>query len=222
MFYITTQQTRFALAASCLLFTTACKDFNAQAKNDAKINQGAQLYQERKFAEAVVLLESAVDQPSSTAPTLLYSIIGNCYNQLEEYEKAIGYHNRALTADPKNHQAYVNRGVTYRLMGEYDKAEASYNKALELNPNYPELHASLGSLAIHRGKHAQGVEHLERAIALQADLPVAHANLAVAYAGIGRFTDADQELQTAITQGYHNPTAIQTMIDQLKEAAGEK
>jgi tetratricopeptide (TPR) repeat protein len=189
----------------------------ASSSGDSPIELGTKLFRERKFAEALVHLEAAIDQPHSTPPSMLLTAIGNCYNELEDYEKAIEFHDRAIAADPRNHKAFVNRGIAYRLQGDYDQAEASYTQALELEPNYAELHASLGSLAIHRGNFAAGVEHLERALQLDPNLAVAHANLALSYASLGRFADADRELKTAIVQGYRNGPLIQERIDALKK-----
>lgn len=192
------------------------------SQGDANVERGTRLFKERKFAEAIVPLEAALQQPCSTPSSLILTVIGNCYNELDEFEKAVSYHDRAIAADPRNYKAYVNRGISYRLQGDFAKAKESYNRALEIEPDYAELYASLGALAIHQGEFEEGVQHLERAIRLDPQVAVAHANLAVGYASVGRFTDADRELKTAIVQGYRNGPLIQERIDELKKTAEQK
>jgi tetratricopeptide (TPR) repeat protein len=195
---------------------------NPKAQGDAAIERGMKLYEEGSFAEAARELESAVALPHSSDQSDLLTTIGNTYNELREYEKALEFHERALAENPNNHRAHVNRGVVYRLQGEFDKAEESYKAALQIQPDYPELHASLGSLALHRGEFEAAIPHLERAIELQDNLPVGHANLAMGYASVGRFEEADKELKKAIIQGYKNGSVIRERIDDLKEVSDAK
>lgn len=201
-----------------LVAGSACNLQRAPSTGDDEVKQGMQLFQERKFAEAAIHLETALNMPDTTvSQSMLLTVIGNCHNELKDYEKSLEYHDRAIAADPQNYKAYVNRGVVYRLTGQAEKAADSYTQALAIEPNYPELHASLGALAIHREQYIDGIKYLRRAIELQDELPVAHANLAVGYACVGRFDDAQRELDKATAQGYWNTELVQKRIDDLRK-----
>ena len=191
-----------------------------QSNGDSQVTTGVRLYEQRQFAEALSELEDALDKPlrDYTRSDVL-TIIGNCYNELDRFEEALTYHDRAIREDPNNYQAYVNKGIVYRLMGNYDQAATSYAKALELAPEYAELHASMGALAIYRDDYPTAINHLERAVELDDALAVAHSNLALAYATVRRFDEADSELKKAVVRGYHQPEVIKQRIEQLRKVS---
>jgi tetratricopeptide (TPR) repeat protein len=55
-------------------------------------------------------------------------------NEKGDYDKAISDHNEAIRLDPKNANAYINRGLTYEDKGDYDKAISDHNEAIRLDP----------------------------------------------------------------------------------------
>lgn len=146
-------------------------------------------------------------------------MLGNTHDQLGQFEKSLQFHDKAIQADPENHQAYVDRGVIFRRLRRYDQAETSYDKALELKPDSAELHTSIGALAIYQEKYDKAVKHLELALQLDDSVAVCHSNLALAYASIGRFSEAQASLEQATTLGYHKPEVIQARIDKLRSSA---
>jgi tetratricopeptide (TPR) repeat protein len=179
------------------------------------------LHAQRKFADAIQELEEGLSRPLRVYTRAeVLTAIGNCYNELGQFEESLAYHDRAIEEDPHDHRAYVNKGVVYRLMGDYDQAASLYSKALELAPDYPELHASMGALAIYQDDPQTAVDHLERAVELDDTLAVAHSNLAVAYATVGRFDDAEKELKAAIVRGYHQPEVVRERIERLRSSSG--
>lgn len=70
----------------------------------------------------------------STNDTSSKLIIGNIYNQKEEYDKAIGIYREIITDNPNNVQAYVNIATVYRLQGKKQDAIAIANDAVKANP----------------------------------------------------------------------------------------
>ncbi|MEL6488963.1 MAG: tetratricopeptide repeat protein [Cyanobacteria bacterium J06621_3] len=187
---------------------------------DADVEEGQRLIESGQFAESIPVLEGALEKNLNLySESIVLTMIGNSYNELDQFDESLAYHARAIEADPENYKAYVNQGIVYRLIGEYDNAEASYKKALELEPNYAELHASMGALAIFQNKPEEAVEHLERSVELDDSLAVAHSNLALAYAAAGRFDEADASLQQAIVRGYQDADIIKERIDELRSVS---
>jgi len=100
--------------------------------------------------------------------------------------------------------AHSNRGITYSDQGDFARAIADYERALQLNPY---LAAAMNSLAwdlatlpaadLRDGPRA--VELAEKAVALDRRETGFLDTLAAAYAEAGRFDDAAQTQQRAIT-----------------------
>ncbi|MFN3152315.1 tetratricopeptide repeat protein [Bremerella sp.] len=214
--------TKFTSAAICLVAILLLVGCDVPKNGDALVEEGALYHDQGNFAEAIPYFQDALEKPLvNYNKSEVMTMIGNCYNELDEYEESIKYHNMAIKEDPKNHMAYVNKGVVCRLLGEFDEAEKMYNKALELEPNYAELHVSLGALYIHQEEYEKAVVHLEKGVELDDSLAVAHSNLAFAYATVGRFEDADRELKKAIVRGYERPELIKERIDSFRAVAEE-
>jgi tetratricopeptide (TPR) repeat protein len=209
-------QLQVGIALCVIIATPLCGCVHSSSGDDDVI-AGARLYEQRKYGEAAERLERAVNKPlKNYSKCHVLTVLGNCYNELEDYEKALSYHDAAIDEDPSSHEAHVNKGVVHRLMGDHDKAAECYEKAVALNPNYAEAHASLGALALLRDEPDKAIECLERAAKLDPSVSVAHSNLALAYASVGRFDDAEAALRRATLHGYHKPEAIRERIDNLR------
>lgn len=215
-----TKRISTAIGLIAILLFIGC---DIQNNGDALVEEGARYYDQGNYAEAIPFFQDAIEKPLiNYNKSEVLTMIGNCYNELDEYEESIKYHNMAIKEDPKNHMAFVNKGVVCRLLGDFDEAEKMYNRALELEPEYAELHVSLGALYIHQEEYDKAVAHLEKGVELDDSLAVAHSNLAFAYATVGRFEDADRELKKAIVRGYERPELIKERIDSFKAIANEE
>jgi tetratricopeptide (TPR) repeat protein len=51
----------------------------------------------------------------------------------------------AVRRNPKDAEAYFNRGCEYYDKGDYDRAIADYTEALRLNPNYAYAYNNRGN-----------------------------------------------------------------------------
>ena len=204
----------------CVLLACAVSGCSQASSGDDDVIAASKLYQGGKYREAAQRFEQALSKSlrSHTKANVL-TMIGNCYNELDEYDQALDYHERSIQADPSNHKAYVNKGVVHRLRGELELAAKCYQKAIALDPNYAEAHASLGALAIFQDDPQRAIQHLERATALDPSLAVSHSNLAVAYAAAGRFDEADQSLKKAVLLGYDKADVIKERIESLRRVS---
>lgn len=57
---------------------------------------------------------------------------GTCFNELEEYSKALLDLNKTLTISPNSPHSYASRGVTYSALGQCDKAMNDFNQSCQL------------------------------------------------------------------------------------------
>lgn len=184
---------------------------------DDLLMDGVEEYQDGNLEEALELLKEAEELGlEENEDSLLYTVIGHCYLDLEYGEEAIEYYKKALELDYENVSYVVNLAIAYRQTGDYETAKMLYQMGLELDPEYAELNSSLGTLAILEGDAETAITYFNKAIELDPSLAVPYGNGALAYAMIGDFDTADKYLQQAIVRGYENADEIRARIDELK------
>lgn len=210
--------THLNVAFVCLTIAASISGCQQNSNGDSDVSAGMHLYSQRRHAEAIPHLKNALTKPLvDYTKSEVLSMIGNCYNELGQFEQSHAYHDQALEEDPNNYRAYVNKGVVYRLQGNYEHATQMYTIALELEPDYAELHASMGALEIVKGDFEAAIGHLEHAIEIDDSIAVTHSNLAIAYANLGRFEEANAELAEAVFRGYHQPEVIRAQIEEIRQ-----
>ncbi len=204
----------------CLFFITfafllsACSDYFA----DANVQKGIEYYFNAEYDKAEKELKIALSKD-----LLMYSrketftILGNVYNELEQYDSSVVFHQKALALDSGYVDAWVNLGVVYRLTTEYDLAEYCYLKAQSINPDDPELNASLGALYVFKDDLENALKFLKLSVELDPALAVAHSNYALALAMNGEFESAEDELEKAVSLGYKKGDIIKDRIQKLKD-----
>lgn len=146
----------------------------------------------------------------------IYTIKGQAYDRLDQFDEALVAHQKAVETNPNSHQAWNNLGITYFYLGDLNQAKASHRRALALQPDYAFAYASLGAVHVTANEPDQAIEVLERAVSLNGRIATAHANLALAYAMVGRFPEAEASLKQAIVLGYENSAIVQERINNLK------
>lgn len=189
-----------------------------EAGGDALLESASYDYLEGDYESALEkLLKAEIVGVSDEKKMVdLYSVTGNTYLELDDYEMAIAYHEKALTLEPDSVICVVNLAVSHRKNGEMDKAKELYMKGLEIDPEYAELNSSLGSLYILENEPEKAIEYFEKAIKLDDNLAVAYANGALAYAMIGDLETADDYLNKAIVRGYDNTENLKELIEQFR------
>jgi tetratricopeptide (TPR) repeat protein len=96
-----------------------------------------QYYNDGDFDKAVTFYEKLV---GSNPRRLDYADqLVRCYQQLEQYDKAISFLQDRIDSGTAHPTVYIDLGYTYDLMGMPEKRDEGYQKAmelLELNPDY--------------------------------------------------------------------------------------
>jgi tetratricopeptide (TPR) repeat protein len=205
----------FLLSAVSLLLFNACS-FSTDT-GDSHMLKGSTAYRNENYSLAIEELNKAADMGVKRYKLeQVYTLLGNTYCNLKQYEKAIDSHKKSLEVNPEFCEAWVNMGVTYRQKGNYDKAEECYKKAMEINPKDPELWSNLGSLHMQKGENDKAITEFEKAIELNNNMAVTHGSYALALAIAGRYEDADKALDRARELNYKNADVIQEKINELK------
>lgn len=73
--------------------------------------------------------------------------------------------------EPRDAEAYYNRGNAYDDKGEYDRAIADYNKAIEINPRDDKAYNNRGSAYYYKGEYNRAWEDVHKAQGLGCQVP---------------------------------------------------
>ena len=106
---------------------------------------------------------------------------GRSNYQQGEYQKAIADHTKAIALDPKDANAYNNRGVVYDNLKEYQKAISDYTKAIELDPKYAKAYNNRGVVYFGLGEYHKAISDLTKAIESDPKYAKAYYNRGVVY-----------------------------------------
>jgi tetratricopeptide (TPR) repeat protein len=114
----------------------------ARWNGDAWIRLGGLYFDNKKYSEAVNLLEEAVQNfPDDFTINL---ILGLSYMQMNKFLNAKSYLKKAVELNPKDVNALSSYGYTLSQLNESDGAIYFLNEALTINPKNVDLWGTLG------------------------------------------------------------------------------
>lgn len=186
--------------------------YESHVTGDAGALAGIQMVEEGDCAQAIPTLERALGKPLLEVKTgRIFAALGTCY--LTEPDN---------DGKPQRHKGYLYSGLGHRAQGEAEEARAAFTSALEIDPNYGKAYESLGSLSLMEGRHAEAIEQLEHAVDLDGANPITRANLALAFAAVGRFEEAELQVEQAERRGYKKMPLLQELIAKAKAESAER
>jgi tetratricopeptide (TPR) repeat protein len=114
----------------------------------------------------------------------------------KKYDEAIAEYDEAIRLDPKNAEAYLQRGIAYSGKGDEDRAFAEYNLAIQINPNYAEAFHYRGIIYQGKGDNALAIADYTQAIRI-------NPNLLYAYFLRGMIREGNKDFDLAIADYTH-------------------
>ncbi|MDB6107315.1 MAG: hypothetical protein JWO52_7314 [Gammaproteobacteria bacterium] len=136
------------------------------------------LEQEGKFADALGLLERAVEiAPQDIGAR---NALALCLQRLERPSEALDQVDELLKQHPGLGFAHANKGNALIALGHLGRARTSHLRALELEPGNIAALSSLASIASHRGNHDEARSWAHQVLAVVPDFPDAVISLASA------------------------------------------
>ncbi len=139
------------------------------------IEDAGQLFQDRKYDEALVLLQEFVENNPTAYPTHIN--IGDCYKEKEEYEKAEEEYNLALEAaktdeklgEEMTAKAMAGIGDIYLRKGEFENAKSYFEQSIELLPDNEILAYNVGEIYFSSQKLDEAIQYYGIAIQIKPD-----------------------------------------------------
>ncbi|MHC5182710.1 MAG: sulfatase-like hydrolase/transferase, partial [Planctomycetota bacterium] len=85
----------------------------------------------------------------------IYMILGRCYFEMQQYDKAIEEYQHGLeTADDEKAGKLLNNiGNVYMVQGQFDRALEKYVETIKLFPDFPQAHLNMGVIYAQRKEY---------------------------------------------------------------------
>ena len=108
-------------------------------------SEGAYLYEEKRFDEAIVFFQKAIELDDQPYSHYHLSLI---HKGRMEFDKALQEIERAVRLDPSVPEYYHEMGVVRGLKGDLNRASRDYKRAVEIDDNYRRIALIRSSAAI--------------------------------------------------------------------------
>ena len=112
--------------------------------------------------------------------------------------------------NPKDSDAYYNRGNAYRAKGDYEQAAADYTESIRLQPKFALAHNSRGTAYYEMKDYKRAIADFSTAIRLQPQFARAFENRGLALEKTGDYDKAQADFLQAVklnpksTNAYNN------------------
>jgi tetratricopeptide (TPR) repeat protein len=161
------------------------------------------LEQEGKFADALRLLERAVELAPEDIGAR--NALALCLQRLDRPAEALRHTDVLLKQNPGLGFACANRGNALIALGHLGRARSSHLRALELEPGNVSSLASLSSIASHRGNHDEARTWARQVLAVVPNFPDAVIALASAELASGALAEAEALLRQLLADQRVSP-----------------
>ncbi|WP_375559921.1 tetratricopeptide repeat protein [Bernardetia sp. OM2101] len=115
------------------------------------------LMYDKKYEEAIEAVEQAMLLDDGDNQNYLENILASCYDELDQYDKAIELYQGIIERNPFSTSTFYNIAVTYSKKGKTNEAIDACEKAVRLSPTYASAHGLLGNLAIMQGYETRAI-----------------------------------------------------------------
>jgi ribosomal protein S12 methylthiotransferase accessory factor len=116
--------------------------------------------------------------PSNEDLPYIYSYLGNCLKDLENYREAIAILEKGAEIDNTRPDIHNLLGFCYFKLEQYENAVSHFSKTVELNPSSAIDYANLGVNYRRLDKNDEAIKYFELALSLDPSIEFARNNLA--------------------------------------------
>lgn len=206
--------------ALSLLFASMAVAQGVSPESAAKYNEGQDLFQKRRFPEALKAFEESASLDNKNAQA--YRALGRTYRQLRNMDKAIEAYQMATSVRPDYAAAYFELGELQAAMRKYDDAQNSFKKVLDLDPkfedgkareNLQKIYQAQGNEHFRRKNYKMAVQAYENATQLDPSDASAFYNLGLANKNARNYAGAETAFNTAIDLDDSNGRAYRALGD---------
>jgi len=80
------------------------------------------------------------------------------------FAETISDYTMVIEINPKDAEAYYNRGVIYANKGQYDLAISDFTKAIEIDPRHAGAYSDRGVIYANKGQYDEAVDDFTKAL----------------------------------------------------------
>ena len=141
---------------------------------------------------------------------------------MSKFEDAILDFTKEIEQNPKNDQAYYDRGLAEAKLSHYNSAIDDYSKAIELNPKNADYYADRGELLYRSGGDLKKAEQdLTKAIELDSTDAEKYLTRAMIFCKLKMYLVAIDDLNIAIKINPKNTEAYDLRSYAIKSLSGQ-
>ena len=134
--------------------------------------------------------------------------------------EAIAEYEEAIRLNPRDADAYYNRGSANDELGQYQRAIQDYDEALRLNPRAADYYHSRGIAYHELGQYQRAINDYGKALGLTplgAPQDVdSYFNRAISYTFLGKDFWASQDIERAVERGADR-TELEANVEDAKK-----
>jgi serine/threonine protein kinase len=168
----------------------------ADAATDTIIDKGAELWDNRKYPEALIEFDKAI--AINRNYDRAWSWRASALNSLKRYDEARDAADKAIALNPNNAYALSNRGFSLEKLMRYDEALAAYDRAVEVNPNLDFAWKGRSAQLNFLERYNEALESADKAIKLNDKDAYAFANRGFALEKLMRTDEALNAYKQAV------------------------
>jgi tetratricopeptide (TPR) repeat protein len=155
---------------------------------------GDTLFSQNRYDEGIAEYEQALKLQKSAR---IYRDYGDKLREVNKLDASVIAYKEALKLKPKNHDAHLGLGLTYKQQQKYTEAIAELQIAISIEPD-SFSYQTLGESLIESEKYDEGIAAFRQAIALEPGSTWLYDPIAEAYSKQGKTKEAIETYREAI------------------------
>ncbi len=155
------------------------------------------------FGDALSSLDKAeknIPKKDKEFVAFAYSLRGEVFKALEEYNKALDYYTKAIKTYPEDTDLWENRAQLYYELKQYELSDKDFDKIIEIDPSGAIGYMGKGRNANMQNKFEDAIRLFDHVAKLHGkDYSSCYSFRAESYAGLKQYEKAADDIITALS-----------------------